>query len=502
MRHAMVLLVFLAGVLVFGSAQAAPDLALILNGNDNTLSTVELGPGTSHPGVSTFPGYPGHGAMESGRYYAVVSGADRVMVFDAWTLAPMDTLFPGTGSNPFAVTGDGNGNVFVSLLNAGEVVRYDATGSETGRVAVGRSPEGLVVHHGRLFVANTGFRLSDYGYDPGTVSVLDPVLLTPLGTIPVGTNPQWPAAFGSTVQVVCTGDYFSVFGEVHIADAATLAPVDTVVVGGSPGFLVTGGGRGYATDYFGGIFVYDASTGAVVHDAGSPLQFGGSGYSALAWDDSGYLYVTLYDDDAVAKLRVSDETVIDAFSTGDGPGSIVLRAEEAVPVRLVRFEAAARGRSVALYWVVAEDDAVAGFTIDRRDPTAAVWARAGSAGAGARGFQDLAPQPGTYVYRLTAHLRDGSRKVLGESRVVVGQPALAVRALANPARGRLALRTEGAAPGPLSVTLLDASGRVLLAEPEAGESLTLSLGSVPAGVYFVRVAQSGRIATTRVTVVR
>jgi len=486
----------------FAPLARAADLALVLNGNDNTLSTVELPAGVGHAGVATFPAYPGHGCLESGRYYAAVSGADRVVVFDAAGLAPLDTLFTGPGTSPFAVAGDGSGNVFVSLLTTNEVVRYDAGGNETARVTVGRSPEGLLVHLGKLFVADTGFNFSDYSYDPGQVSVLDPATLAPLGTIPVGMNPQWPAAAGSEVHVVCTGNYFSVFGEIHAADAATLAPVDTVLVGGSPGFLTVGGGRGYVTDYFGGIYVYDAGGHTVIHDAASPWAFGGSGYSGSAWDGEGHLYVALYDDDLVAKLRVSDEALVDVYPTGDGPGSVVLRGEQAVSVRAVAFEAAAGDGAVRLRWTVSDGDAVAVFLVDRRDAGATTWVRLGSVPANAATFEDHDPAPGGAVYRLAASLRDGSEEILAERRVAGGPARFAVRVLANPARDRLQLRAVGAAAGPLAVRLVDVSGRTARRLTMEGPEMNVPLGEVPAGIYFVTVEQPGHRATARVTVVR
>jgi len=310
-------------------ALSADDL-LVLNGIDNTLSTVDLLKGETSLNKASFPGFPNQGVVAKDRLYVVASSSNQVFVLNKQTLAPLDTLFTGPGTNPFAVAVDAKDNVYISLLLANQVMCFDAFGNEVARVTVGRSPEGLLIVGTRLFVANSGFRFSDYGYDPGTVSILKLGTLTAIGTIDVGTNPQWMAANGTQVHVVCTGNYFSTFGEIHVFDGKTLLPLNTIPIGGSPGYITLGEGRGFLSDYFGGVFSYDLANGSVLHGPGNPISLGTIGYSGLTLDGKGNLYVALFEDDSVARIRVSDESVTGAFPTGDGPTNLVLRHDNAL----------------------------------------------------------------------------------------------------------------------------------------------------------------------------
>lgn len=490
-------------VLGTATAAAAPDAAILLNGLDNTLSHIDLNQGTTTTAVHAFGSYPGHGAVAGGRYAAAISGLDQVRVYDLATLAPVDTLHPGAGTNPYAVVGDEAGNLYVTLLLAGEVVRFDASGVETGRVAVGRTPQGLVLHEGRLFVANTGFRYTDYGYDPGTVSVVDPATMSVLATVPVGTNPQWAAAAGGEVHVVCTGDYFSTFGEAHVIDANAFAPLGVVTLGGSPGFIALAGGRAYLSDYSGGITAYDVATRAPIHDAANPILFGGDGYSAMAHDGAGTLYVTLFGDDAVAAMDLATESVAALFAAGDGPQSIALRDAMPVPVRLLAFSAAADGAGgVRLRWRLAETDGLAAVHIERSDDGTA-WRFLGRiAAGGGDAIVDPAPPRGAVRYRLTALLRDGTTELLGLASVVVRPPAVALRLLANPVRGRAPVRLDMEDGSAASVRLVGAGGRTLREWDaiEPGSATLLDVTGLSGGRYFM-VADGGTgHATVAVTI--
>jgi YVTN family beta-propeller protein len=476
-----------AGVSAGPAAGASPDLALILCGNDNTLSTVDLPGGPSHLARATFASFPGNAVIESGRYYAAVSGADHVVVFDAATLVPLDTLETGAGTNPFYVAGDGAGNVTVTLFNTGEAVRFDADGAETGRTAVGRSPQGVAFHEGRWYVANTGFRPSDFGYDPGTVSVLDPATFTVTDTVPVGLNPQNLAGASGEIHVVCSGDFVSTFGEIHILSTAG-SPLDTLALGGSPANLAVGGGIGCTADYFGGIYVYDAVTRAVLHDAASPVAFGGTGYTGLALDGEDHLYVTLYGDDLCARLRLPDFTVDATFATGGGPGSIVLRREQPVPVRLLHLSATVDAGAAVVRWSMADADGVAAFLIER-SPGGASWTQAGRTGAAATSFVDA---DAALRYRLSAVLRDGSPVRLGVADAAGPEDAsnLALRVLANPVRDALPISAEGGR-APVTVRVHDVRGALVLERTIGHGVAALPLAGVPAGVYFVTAPGAG-----------
>ena len=159
MHRSLFLLLFfglaaLAAPAFIAPASAAPRAA-VLNGNDNTLSLVDLATGQSTLNAFTFPGFPGNAVVRSGKLYVAVSGADLLMVLDATTLDPLDTLRTGVGTNPYAVAVNDAGDVYASLFLTNQVVKFDAGGAEVGRVAVGRAPEGLLLVDERLYVAET-----------------------------------------------------------------------------------------------------------------------------------------------------------------------------------------------------------------------------------------------------------------------------------------------------------------------------------------------------------
>lgn len=345
-------------------AHATPT-ALVMNGIDNTISTADLTTGAVQLGPHAFAGFPSEAVVKAGKLYVVVSGADAVEVLDTATLTLLQTLSTGAGSNPYALDVDDAGNVYVSLLNTHELVRFDATGTETGRVGVGGSPEDVLLLNGVCYVANTGFRPSDFGYDPGTVFALDPGTLAITDTLAVGMNPQWLAAWNNDLHVMCTGNYFSVFGEAHVIDGATHAPQDTLVLGGSPGKIAIGDGLAVTTDYFGGLYTYDADTRTVIRDSGNALLVGGTGYTGLAFDGMGNLLFTLFADDLLVRLRLSDEQVIDTYATGDGPGCLAVHEDKPVPVQLTTFSVEATEAGVRLDWTLGDVHEASRIQVER-----------------------------------------------------------------------------------------------------------------------------------------
>jgi hypothetical protein len=526
MLRTLVLLLF--GLAAIAAPASAVPRAAVLNGNDNTLSLVDVTTGQSTLNAATFPGFPGHAVVRGGKLYVAVSGADLLLVLDAYTLAPLDTLRTGVGTNPYAVAVSGAGDVYASLFLTNQIVKFNADGVEVGRVSVGRAPEGLLLVDDRLFVADSGIRLSDFGYDPGTLTVLDTASLANRGTVPVGLNPQWMHETDGEIHVVCTGNYYSVFGEVHVVSLTDLAPVDTVMLGGSPGYLEFADGVGYTSEYFGGIASYRLSTREVLHSFADPIAFGGAGYSGMLTDDAGSLYVALYGDDVLVRLRLTDCTPEVAYATGDGPSWVVLLPEAPVSVRLLAFATESTARGVNVRWTVAHEADAVRFSLARAlggaestdgtvqtcAPTEmdAVWTDVadvaasdlvlGPDGQTARVIDAAAPA-GRLVYRLSATLRDGSVEVLGvreTQHALAANPPLVVRPVMNPARGPLALTVSAAGAEIVHVSLIDAAGRVAAATRIAPgvTSAAWNLSGVAPGIYFLRATQGTRAAVSRV----
>ena len=124
-------------------------------------------------------------------------------------------------------------------------------------------------------------------------------------------------------------------------------------------------------------------------------------------------------------------------------------------------------------------------------------------------YEDASAQPGrSYEYQVGV-VADGVERVYG--RVWVDVPLAAKFALrslsANPARGSLQLSVTVGVAAPASLELVDGTGRRVagrdLGAIEPGEHrVSLETGAVPAGVYFARLSQAGKVASVRVTIVR
>lgn len=97
------------------------------------------------------------------------------------------------------------------------------------------------------------------------------------------------------------------------------------------------------------------------------------------------------------------------------------------------------------------------------------------------GAKDLAASTAAY-YRVAQRDYDGT--VAYSSIVFVPAPPLPL--VPNPAHGPLRALVLGAAStGPVQV--LDALGRLRLSQAAAGAETTLSVGSLPAGLYLVQI---------------
>ena len=74
-----------------------------------------------------------------------------------------------------------------------------------------------------------------------------------------------------------------------------------------------------------------------------------------------------------------------------------------------------------------------------------------------------------------------------------------MRLFPNPAHDIVTVELSSA-PASCQIVLLDAAGRQLLSRSASGTTCQLSLRSLPAGVYLLRVATPDGIATRRLLV--
>lgn len=141
------------------------------------------------------------------KMYIAVSGESTVEItsLDAKSIKQIKC-----SGQPRYLASDG-GNVYVTYYD-GNVARIDtATLEVDAMVGVGRNPEQLAVHAGRLYVANSGGMdyNTELGYDR-TVSVVDLATFTEVGKIDVVCNPAVVVPCSNGVFVASYGNYYDI----------------------------------------------------------------------------------------------------------------------------------------------------------------------------------------------------------------------------------------------------------------------------------------------------
>jgi YVTN family beta-propeller protein len=126
----------------------------------------------------------------------------------------------------------GDGAVWLTDTDAGNVIRVDSTGLPTP-IAVGNGPTAIAVGDGGVWVVDS---LNE------TLVRIDPDASSVTAVIPVGRSPAGVAVGGGSVWVANSGD-----GTVTRINPTTNKPIATIQVGGSPQALTVAHGRVWVT---------------------------------------------------------------------------------------------------------------------------------------------------------------------------------------------------------------------------------------------------------------
>lgn len=513
------------------ASASAVERAYLIHGGDRTLASVGTPSGPATLNLDTVGLFPSEMVRYGTHAWVPCGGSDQIDVVDLANDVDPDppSILTGAGTNPYGIAFASGSKAYVSLLLTGSVVPVDpATGSVGAPIPVGRSPQGVLAASGKIFVANTGFDFSTFGYDPGTVSVIDTATDAVIATLPVGMNPQALAlAPNGEVHVVCTGDYFSAFGRVFIIDPVSVSVIDSLDIGGSPGFIaINSSGIGYLSDYFLGLLSYHAATRVPLRDASDPIPVG-TGAAGVDFDQAGRTYAAVYGDDQLIVLN-SDDTLLGAVPVGDGPQDVVLfDTEEPVAVTLAGFTAVVDGNDVSLRWQTSNEFEHVGFRIERAMGTAGAWhdrgwVASGVTSDGRYAFLDRGAFSSDgdtrLLYRLVALDRSGGAEALAPLVVIrpdggssvglqLGPPS------PNPLRsGVTQLAFRLGAPGSVVLTIHDPAGR----EVARPLSRTLDAGDhrldwdgrtddgqeLAQGVYFIRLSTPVETRTGRIVLAR
>ena len=276
MKKVEVLLFMMSAVLLLHGASA-----FVVNSNSQTLSKIDLDSGMVDNDFALLGQVPGTApnkmAITEAFAYVVVTYENVVQKI----------ALDGSGSSFISLEDSAlpndiayaDGFLYVTGNGSNRCYKVDcATDQVIGQVAVGTAPQGLVVYDDHLLVANTGFDVATYTYEPGTVSVISLADFMVESVQSTATNPADFALVGDAIHVICTGDYVTEFGAVTVINGQTLQTEETFDLGGSPNSISYDGAN---TVYCGnawpaGVYTYDAFSHDVISTPDDGIFVGGN----------------------------------------------------------------------------------------------------------------------------------------------------------------------------------------------------------------------------------
>lgn len=251
-------------------------------------------------------------------------------VLDARTGEKITTVNLPPHSNPYAILPRADA-IYVSGWSSNHLYKLDATDfSMVDSIEVGVNPQGIAASEEYLFVANSG-GYPDYA--ASSVSVINQSDFSMVKSIPTGINPQnFAWAPNGTLHLVCTGNYVDVFGQADIIDIENLSVSDSVMIGGSPGYIaITDGGAGYLSAFGDGqngfLYKYDTATGNIIHGNTNPIRVNKGAMDLAFSSNRSRLFIANYSDATVQSLDVDNNTVETTYTVNDGPQNLVLWEE-------------------------------------------------------------------------------------------------------------------------------------------------------------------------------
>ncbi len=321
------LLSIIITVVVGVTSATGEETAYVINTTGETLSKIDLATSTVTNDILTLGSdvycYPNQIVVRDTMAYVVNSGTNEIQVIDLAAESTVGFIPTGAGTNPYWLAFLDAQYFYVTEMLTNSLAKIDATtGAKIAEVEVGVSPEGVLIHDYKAYVAVTAYDFNTYSWGAGKVAVYDTGGDTAMFDISVGTNPQFLACDTSgRIHVVCTGDYWSAWGMVYVIDPVADVVIDSVAVGGSPGQLTIGpdniaylAAGGWVNDGY--LYSYDAGSLEVLHGEGNPILVDAGCTMAVAYAD-GSCFIGGFSD--YVRQMDSDGNTIAHFALGDGP---------------------------------------------------------------------------------------------------------------------------------------------------------------------------------------
>lgn len=330
---ALALKLVTAGVVVMicplsGNAIDDIDRLYIINNLGEDLTMIDRAGDSVVTNLIPLGGCPNRIRAHNGLLLVTNSCTDDLMVISQAAHAIVHTVNFPSGDNPWDVVVIDDSLCAVSMLLSNEVaiVNYQI-GIERRRLAVGTSPEGLLYAYGRLWIANCSLDFGTFEYGQGTVSISNASLTATEVSVNVGMNPQILAVGGDgAVHVLCTGNYFDVFGTIYTLDPDSWLPIDSITIGDFPGDLVIGpegtgylAGGGFVDSGF--VYRYNSATHMILNGPANPWKTA-RGVLSVAGNIDGGIFALAFSADSVAELTL-EGSHDGLWQVGDGPGYAV-----------------------------------------------------------------------------------------------------------------------------------------------------------------------------------
>ncbi len=292
---------------------------------------------TTQNNVATLGLFPNDILVKGDTLLALNSGSASLQLFDRNNFSLLSTLNLAEGSNPWAMTLTPNDRVLITnwLANTVTVIDLQSLAIVT-EISTGNSPQGVLQVADRIYVTTVSYNSTEYSYGQGQVFVYDAATFAELSVIDVPANPQkMILARDGLLHTLCTGNYWSSFGQIVRIDPALMVNIDTLNIGGSPGdiaedsqgnvFLAAGG---WAYEGIAGqIFSYSVASMELIHGPDNPIQAGQGITNVASQPNTTGVWVSSFESDEVISISATGE-ILQSLTVGDGPGRLIFSPTE------------------------------------------------------------------------------------------------------------------------------------------------------------------------------
>jgi len=418
-------------------------------------------------------------------YVANSAKSGTVSVINTATNTVTKTVAVGSGPSGIYVSPNGE-KVYVTNYTDNTVsVINTAADTVMKTLAVGDSPTGVCISPDgtNAYVANE---------NDGTVSVINTTYDSVVATVPVGIPAEGVIVSPDGMKV-----YVAFGGEgVSIINAKNNTVIGTLRLGNNTnpdGICISPDGtRVYVANEFSNtVSVIDTYNDTLLAN----VVVGSGPYGISVNADGTKVYVTNDNDNTVSVINTAINTVIATVDVGGSPYSfgnfiadVPTSCSVLTPVTIINMEAENKNSSITINWQTATELNTSHFIIQRSTDGSSFTdigtVKAIGSGANSYSFTDNKPANGINYYRLQSVDKDGASTYS----VVVSCKGLGVseafKVYPNPARSSVTISGNHIA----NVQVIDNMGRVVkVVTLRDATNPTLSVSSLPAGVYHIRI---------------